>query len=569
MVQSNTIVDPLAGTAAMPGAASASSTFTSDFRSPPGAAGAAAAATQRSSTDDLLGSVLVVGGGTAGWMTASYLKKAFPELHITLVESAAIPKIGVGEATVPNLQKVFFDFLGIPEEEWMRHCNAAFKTAVKFVNWRKPRSEGVVDHFYHTFGILPSCDNIPLSQYWALRRSRGHKEPFDYACYKEPPLLDAKLSPRHLDGTRAMYYAWHFDAHLVADYLESIATGWGVEHVVEDVENVELAADGSVAAIRTRQGRVLRADLFVDCSGFRSLLINKALGEPFIDMSDHLLCDSAVATAVTHDDRKAGVEPYTSSIALDAGWTWKIPMLGRFGTGYVYSSKFASRDQAADALCKLWSLDPDKMNLNEIRFRVGRNRRAWVKNCVGIGLSSCFVEPLESSGIYFIYAAIYQLAKHFPDKSFDPVIIERFNREIETMFDDTRDFIQAHYLTTPREDTPFWRANKFDLKLSADLEYKLETYKSGLPVNQPITDESTYYSNFDAEFRNFWTNGSYYCILAGMGWEPRKPLPTIRYRGAALQESEAIFGSIKAKQAELQSSLPTNYQFLSQLHDKR
>src|SRR4051812_45236956 len=150
---------------------------------------------QQADTSGLLESVVIVGGGTAGWMAASYLKRAFPSLNITLVEAATIPKIGVGEATVPNLQKVFYDFLGIPEEEWMRECNAAFKTAVKFVNWRKPRAQGTDDHFYHTFGILPDCQNVPLSHYWSLKRSQGLAEPFDYACYKEPPLLDAKLSP--------------------------------------------------------------------------------------------------------------------------------------------------------------------------------------------------------------------------------------------------------------------------------------------------------------------------------------------------------------------------------------
>jgi tryptophan 6-halogenase len=515
---------------------------------------------------DLIQSVVILGGGTAGWMAASYLKRAFPGVRFTLLEAASIPRIGVGEATVPNLQKVFFDFLGIPEDEWMRQCNAAFKTAVKFVNWRRPRAQGGDDHFYHTFGILPECGNVPLSHYWALERRAGLQLPFDYACYKEPPLLDAKLAPRFADGSKAMYYAWHFDAHRVAEYLKTVATGWGVEHVIDELERVKLAADGSVAAIHTRQGRVLTGDLFIDCSGFRSLLINKALGEPFIDMSDHLLCNSAVATSIPHDDEKHGIEPYTSSIALDSGWTWKIPMLGRFGTGYVYSSHFSSEARAVQELCELWKLDENKAELNKIRFRVGRNRRAWVKNCVGIGLSSCFVEPLESSGIYFIYAALYQLAKHFPDKSFNPVVIDRFNTEIETMFDDTRDFIQAHYLTTPREDTPFWRANKHDLVLSDDIKHKLETYHSGLPVNQPVTDENTYYSSFDAEFRNFWTNGSYYCILAGMGWEPRRTLPSIRYRPDATQQARGMFEAIAAEQARLGKTLPTNHAFLKQLH---
>lgn len=514
----------------------------------------------------LIETVTILGGGTAGWMAASYLKKAFPNVKITVLEAPGIPKIGVGEATIPNLQKVFFDFLGIPEDEWMRECNAAFKCAVKFVNWRKPRAEGVVDHYYHLFGLIPNCDNVPLSHYWVNRHLGGDREAMDYACYREPPLLDANLAPRYLDGSRAMYYAWHFDAHLVADFLRKVATGWGVEHVLDTLENVELAADGSIAALSTTQGRRLAADLFIDCSGFRGLLINKAMGEPFVDMSDHLLCDSAVASAVPNDDAANGVEPYTSAIAMNAGWTWKIPMLGRFGSGYVYSSKFASEDEAARDFCQLWKLDPDKAALNKIRFRVGRNRRAWVKNCVGIGLSSCFVEPLESSGIYFIYAAIYQLAKHFPDKSFDPVLIDRFNREVEYMFDDTRDFIQMHYLTTPREDTPFWRGNKHGLRLSDDVQFKLESYKAGLAVNMPITTEATYYENFEAEFRNFWTNSSFYCILAGMGWVPRQTLPSIRYKSQSLAKADEMFRDIKRQSRELAAKLPTNYEFLKQLH---
>lgn len=517
----------------------------------------------------LIENVVILGGGTAGWMAASYLKKAFPGLNITLLEAPAIPKIGVGEATIPNLQKVFFDFLGIPEDDWMRECNAAFKVAVKFVNWRKPRAAGVDDHYYHLFGLIPNCDDVPLSHYWVQRHLAGDTEPMDYACYKEPPLLDAKLAPRFLDGSRAMYYAWHFDAHLVADFLRKVATGWGVNHVLDQLENVELGADGSIAALHTTKGRKLEADLFVDCSGFRGLLINKAMGEPFIDMNDYLLCDSAVATAVPNDDAVNGVDPYTSAIAMNSGWTWKIPMLGRFGSGYVYSSKFATEEQATRDFCQLWNLDPDKTNLNKIRFRVGRNRRAWVKNCVGIGLSSCFVEPLESSGIYFIYAAIYQLAKHFPDKNFDPVLIDRFNREIETMFDDTRDFIQMHYLTTPREDTPFWAANKRELHLSDDVQYKLATYKSGLAVNMPITTEETYYTSFEAEFRNFWTNSSFYCILAGMGWVPERPLPSIRYRPDSQEKARAAFAEIKRKSAELAAKLPTNHQFLQHLHRKQ
>jgi hypothetical protein len=516
----------------------------------------------------LIQKVVVLGGGTAGWMSASYLKKAFPNLDITVLEAPMVPKIGVGEATIPNLQKVFFDFLGIEEDDWMRHCNAAFKVAIRFVNWRKPRAAGVDDHYYHIFGQIPNCDNVSLAQYWVQKRLAGDPTPMDYACYKEPPLLDAKLSPRYRDGSHALYYAWHFDAHLVADYLKNVATGWGVHHVLDELETVVHGPDGGIAALRTKQQRTLEADLFIDCSGFRGLLINKALKEPFVDMSDYLLCDSAVASAVPNDDDKHGVDPYTSAIAMDAGWTWKIPMLGRFGTGYVYSSKFESEANAVRDFCALWNLDPDKANLNKIRFRVGRNRRAWVKNCVSIGLASCFVEPLESTGIYFIYAAIYQLVKHFPDKNFNSVLTDRFNREVEVMFDDTRDFIQTHYLTTPREDTAFWRANKHDLNLSDDVKMKLETYKAGLPVNMPIVAADNYYSNFEAEFRNFWTNSNFYCILAGMGWVPDQALPSIRYRPDSQAKAEELFKQVKRDSDELRAKLPTNHEFLKQLHGR-
>lgn len=519
---------------------------------------------------ELIRDVVILGGGTAGWMTAAYLSKAFgTHIRITLIEAPSIPKIGVGEATVPNLQRVLFDFLGLPEDEWMRECNGAFKMAVKFVNWQGTKEDVGPNHFYHLFGLIPNCDNVPLSHYWALRRQEAPIEPMDYTCYMEAPLLDANLAPRLRDGTRVVRYAWHFDANDVAAYLKKVAVGWGVTHVLDELSSVELAEDGRIAAIVMQSGRRFAGDLFVDCSGFRSLLIGQALGEPFIDMSDHLLCDSAVATAVPHDDERYGIEPYTSAIAMKYGWTWRIPMLGRFGTGYVFSSKFTTRDEATDEFLKLWSLDPNKVRLNQISFRTGRNRRAWVKNCVSIGLSSCFVEPLESTGIYFIYAAIYQLAKHFPDADFNPVLIDRFNDEVAGMFDDSLAFLQAHYLTTPRTDTAFWRANKHELRVSDSLQRKLETYRAGLTVNMPFVDEDAYYTNFETEFRNFWTNSSYYCILAGMGWYPVTPLPKLRYRPEALAKSRQMFDVLKQRGAALKVTLPTNYEFLSTLHGRQ
>jgi tryptophan 6-halogenase len=526
--------------------------------------------------DHRIKNIVILGGGTAGWMTAAYLGKALQDTAtITVLEAPSIPKIGVGEATIPLLQNAFFDYLGVDEDEWMRECNASFKTAVKFINWRTPGAgeaasrpiEGQKDHFYHPFGLLPNHDGIPLSHYWYRKRALGETDlPFDYACFKEPAMMDAKRAPRWADGGPATRYAWHFDAHLVADYLRRFATGkQGVVHVEDEMTEAVRDERGFLTELRTKGGRTLPGDLFVDCSGFRGLLINQAMQEPFVDMSDHLLCDSAVAAPVPHDDEKHGIEPYTSAIAMESGWTWKIPLLGRFGSGYVYSSKFATPDRAAEDFCRLWNLDPDTTPLNRIRFRVGRNRRAWVRNCVSVGLASCFLEPLESTGIHFTYGAIYQLVKHFPDRRFDQALIDGFNREIEVMFDDTRDFIQAHFYFSPRTDTEFWRANK-ELKLTDNILEKVDAYKAGLPINQPYTTTETYYGDPGAEFRNFWTNGSYYCIFAGLGLMPDRPLPLLDHKPDSVAQAEGLFNAVRTEQRLHAEGLGDNYRYLRSLH---
>ncbi|QBD75030.1 tryptophan 7-halogenase [Ktedonosporobacter rubrisoli] len=523
--------------------------------------------------------VVILGGGTAGWMSACYLAKNLEgSVAITVVEAPSIPRIGVGEATIPNLHKTFFASLGLREDEWMRACNASFKMGIKFINWRTsgsgeahPRRWGnSYDAFYHIFGQLPEYERLPLSHYWFARKYRDQTtEAFDYACYKEPPALDANLAPCGQDGKPWTNYAWHFDAQRVADFLKDFAIRkLNVQHREEEMTEALLDERGFITALRTKSGLLLEGDLFMDCSGFRGLLINQAMREPFLDMSDFLLCDRAVATAIPHDDETKGIEPYTSAIAMRAGWAWKIPMPTRFGSGYVYSSRFVSQDQATKDFCQLWNLKPEEAELNHVRFRVGRNRRAWVKNCVSIGLSSCFLEPLESTGIYFITAALYQLVKHFPDNRFDPILLERYNREIETMFDDCRDFIQAHFYFSPRSDTSFWKANK-ELTLSENIREKIAMYRVGMPVNLPVVDESTYYGNFEAEFRNFWTNSNYYCIFAGLGFLPDHPLPLLTYRNASAEGASPLFEKIKEQQRELLSSLPTNYAYLCQLHGKQ
>ncbi|OKK14722.1 tryptophan halogenase [Streptomyces sp. CB00455] len=532
----------------------------------------------RSAADTRVRSVVVLGGGAAGWMTAAYLGKALQgTVEITLLESGPAPAVSLGVATVPSLQHAFFDFLGINEEEWMRKCDASFQMAVRFVNWRTegageararalPRPSQGPDHFYHPFGLLPDYDQTPLSHYWFKRTYEGTtQEPFDYACFREPPVMDAKKSPRWLDGRTATRYAWHFDAGLIAGFLRDFAVAkLGVRHVRDELAGVVKDARGFVTGLRTQGGPVIHGDLFVDCSGFRGLLINEAMAEPFIAMGDHLLGDSVITTDVPHDDAAHGVEPYTSAIAMKAGWTWKIPMPGRFGTGYVYSSRFAGREEATGELCALWGLDPATTRVGHARLRVGRGERAWVKNVVAIGPSSCFLEPLEPTGIHFITTAVHQLVRHFPDLTFQAALVERFNREIRVMFDDTRDFVQAHFHYAPRNDTPFWRAGK-ELALPQGIQEKVAAYRAGLPIDAPVTDESAYYG-LDSGSRSAWTNGSYYCVFAGLGLMPDAPLPALAHKPESVAGAEPLFDTVKRQQRNLLETLPSTYEYLRQLH---
>ncbi|HEX4832635.1 MAG TPA: tryptophan halogenase family protein [Trebonia sp.] len=526
---------------------------------------------------DRIKSIVILGGGTAGWMAASYLAKSLQgTATVTVLEAPAIPRIGVGEATIPNLQPVFFDYLGIAEDDWMRECGATFKLAVKFINWKTPGPGSVTprqwrgrpDVFFHPFGILPAHDNIPLTHFWFNQAYHGEtEEACDYSCFVEPALMDGMRSPRHASGEPAARYAWHFDATLVADFLRRHATGTlGVRHVQDLMTGARQDERGFITALETKSGQALAADLFIDCSGFRGALINQLLDEPFLDQGDHLLCDSAVACPVPYDDPATGMEQYTSSIAMESGWTWRTPLLSRFGTGYVYSSAFVSRDQATLDFCRLWGISPEG-TFNQIRFRVGRNRRSWVRNCVSIGLASCFLEPLESSGLYFTYAALYQLVRHFPDTGFDQVLTDRFNAAIAEMFDDTRDFLQVHFALSPRTDTPFWRANQ-KLVLSESMREKVRMYKAGLPINQPAGDEDSYYTNFDAEFRNFWTNGSYYCIFTGLGVMPDHPLPALSHKPAAITAGRQLLADVGGRQRQLMGTLPSAYEYLTRLHGR-
>jgi flavin-dependent dehydrogenase len=512
-------------------------------------------------------SVVIVGGGSAGWMTASYLKKAAPSVNVTLIESATIKSVGVGEATFSTI-KLFFDFLGLEERDWMPRCNATYKLAIKFANWRQDGA-----HFYHPFQRYETVDGYNMGEWWLKLKQKD--EPFDQACFSIPALCEAKRSPRFFDGRvfdeqvqdyfggggkpknrfladhKVQYpYAYQFDASLVAEYLKEYATSRGVRQVIDEVNEVKLSESGAIDHVVTQGHGAIHGDLFVDCTGFRGLLINKALNEPFISFSESLLCDSAIALQIPRNEEDE-INPYTTATAMGNGWYWDIPLYGRTGTGYVYSSAFTTKDDAETEFRRHLGPAADSVRANHIKMRIGRNRNSWVKNCIAIGLSSGFVEPLESTGIFFIQHAIEELISHLPGNEIDEQMVKSYNRLIAEGIDGVRDFLTLHYCTTERNDTEFWRATK-QTQISADLQERLDTWKQRLPNAKNINPS---YHGFE-----FY---SYSVMLLGLNYQPQRSLPALDH----LDDTNALnaFAALRERTNRMVATLPSQREYLRSL----
>jgi tryptophan halogenase len=397
--------------------------------------------------------VVVVGGGTAGWMTAATLTKLLPNrCDVHLVESETIGIVGVGEATLPHIRS-FNERLGINEAEFMAATRATFKLGIEFVNWGR-----IGDSYVHPFGAFGRGTNeVDFHHYWTRLRQSGRKvAPLgDYsmactmACMNRfrPPDPD----PGKLESTFS--YAYQFDATLFAPFLRGIAEQLGARRTEGRIVDVELQGEsGDIAAIILENGERIDGDLFIDCSGFVSLLLGKALGEPFEDWSQWLPCDRAAAVPCR---TRTALTPYTGVIAMDAGWRWRIPLQHRTGNGYVYSSAFISDDDARQAIVAAVEGEPIA-EPRVLKFKAGRRRRSWVGNCVAVGLASGFLEPLESTSIYLIQAAITSLVELFPNPGISTFDRDEFNRLIDLEYDRIRDFLILHYHATERSDSPFW-----------------------------------------------------------------------------------------------------------------
>lgn len=462
----------------------------------------------------MIKSIIVLGGGTAGWMTAAYLNKVLRDetgrkpVEITLIESADIGVIGVGEATIPTI-KGFLRSIDVPEWEVLAQTDATLKSGIKFVDWLNlPLPSQAPSQYYHLFESPMMFEGHSVFTHWQNLADRGADMPsIDLMGTIQGHLCSEGKSPKSFNS--APYespspYAYHLDAIKFGQYLRMVAQKRGVHRIEDTVESVELTDDGSISALRTKSNGKLSADFFIDCSGFAAVLIEKALGAKFTDWSESLLCDRAVACPIQHTDEMRGLRPFTTSTAKEAGWVWEIDLFTRTGNGYVYSSRHSDATRAEEILRKHVGLPEDK-SVRHLSMKIGHREEMWRKNCLAIGLAAGFLEPLESTGIYLVEVALSLFVDHISDGSVQPFMAARFNSKMNQIYAELRDFIQLHYIISERDDSKFWLDYRNNVKISDELAYKLDLWTFKLPS---LTD-------LDGKLTLFGPS-SYIYILAGM-----------------------------------------------------
>jgi len=410
--------------------------------------------------------IVVAGGGTAGWMTAAALARTLGvAIELTLVESDAIGTIGVGESTIPPIV-LFNRLLGIGEAEFMRATQATFKLGIKFENWKD-----VGESYFHSFGTTGKDHwSAGFQHFWMHGLTKGHVHSYDDYCLELKAALEGKFA--HLPDER-MNYAYQLDSALYAAFLRKIAEGEGAKRIEGKIAKVELdGATGNIAALCLDGDRRVEGDLFIDCTGFRALLIEGALHAGYDDWSHYLPCDSAIAVQTSSVRPPV---PYTRAIAHDAGWQWRIPLQHRQGNGIVYCSRYLDKDAALDRL--LGSVEGEVLTKpNVIGFTTGARRKQWHRNCVAVGLSGGFMEPLESTSIHLIQRAILRIIRMLPNGKVSERDIAEFNDQQFADMYQIRDFLVLHYKVTERRDSPFWR-HCAALSVPESLEQKIELFR--------------------------------------------------------------------------------------------
>lgn len=469
---------------------------------------------------------LVLGGGTAGWIAASMLAQRWPRAQVTVVESPDIGIIGVGEGSTPQL-RAFFRGLGLAEAEWMPKCNATYKNGIEFRGWSaKPGFE----RYFHPFPSQTDDRTAPQLYFNAYVRRQGadvwgHPDRF-FLASRLAAERKGPVAPENFPFDVA--YGYHFDAYLVGAALRDHAKARGVVHVEGTVGGIERRADGGIAALVLEDGRRLEADWYFDASGFRSVLLQTALGVPFRSFKDNLFNDSAVVMPTPNGE--GGPEPQTTSTALRFGWLWKIPLTNRAGNGYVYASDFCTPDEAERELRAAVGMTDSPVEARHLKMRVGRVERTWEKNCVAVGLSQGFIEPLEATALHIVQETMHEFMDALEAGGMTASGRDGFNATIAARIEGVRDYIVCHYKATSRQDTEYWRAAAALETLSDSLGALLEVWRSGGDIGAEIDRQGV---------AKYYATASWHCLLAGYGVYPApETLRRPNARGAAVDVAE-------------------------------
>ena len=480
--------------------------------------------------------IVVAGGGTAGWMAAAAIARTMGRTaEVTLVESDAIGTIGVGESTIPPLV-TYNRLLGIGEAEFMRATQATFKLGILFDNWKEQGSR-----YFHSFGTTGKDHwSAGFQHFWMYGREKGHAQPYDDYCLELIAALQSKFAHLPDDG---LNYAYQLDSGLYARFLRTMAEKSGTTRVEGRIAQVELNGEsGDIAALVLERGERIEGDLFLDCTGFRALLIEGTLHAGFDDWSHYLPCDSAIALQTPNV--RAPV-PYTRAMAHDAGWQWRIPLQHRTGNGIVYCSRYLDRDAALQRL--LGNIEGDPLTEpNFIRFTTGARRRQWHRNCIAIGLSGGFMEPLESTSIHLIQRAILRLIRLMPQGEVSSRDVAEFNSQQDEDMEQIRDFLILHYKVTDRRDSPFWR------------------YCATMPIPDTLAQKIELFRETGRVFRRheeLFAENSWVQVMLGQGMTPRSHHPIAAKLSD--EELERLLSSIRNKVKRTVAGLPEHAAYVA------
>ncbi|MCW8876219.1 MAG: tryptophan 7-halogenase [Kangiellaceae bacterium] len=501
--------------------------------------------------------VVIVGGGTSGWLTAAILAKKFSDsksqIQITLIESSEILTIGVGEGTFPTMLHTL-QYIGIDEREFLKTCQASFKQAIKFVNWRKTPNSQSRDYYYHLFNAPAQAQGIDLTNEWLAYR--GHKPDFAHAVSAQAYICDQNLGPRNLEAADYSWkakYAYHLDAGKFGELLRHhTIKRLGVKHKIMTVAKVEQNEYG-IASVSDGEEEKISGDFFIDCSGFASLLIGKALRSEWVDKSKQLFVDHALAMQVPNDKEKIHIASSTISTAQEAGWIWDIGLQNRRGIGYVYSSAYTEHERAEETLRRYVGPAETGLSVKRLTMNVGYRKQCWKKNCVAVGFSGGFMEPLEATAIAMVETAALLLAGSFPEKKEAiPAVAQKFNQIFEYRWEKIADFIKLHYCLSERRDSQFWIDNCKRSSISDALKAKLELWKYFPPSENDFANKNEMFGL-----------SSYQYILYGMGFQPDLPLGIRSLTNA--QKAEQVFSAIRQQGIGAKDELSDHMHLVSQL----